>query len=175
MQKRPVYFAALAALLFLALSAAPNRRSLAYQDEAAVRRMLGTWAINFVVRVSPKGNDFNLPHRHKFDFVLDDGEQTVTAREILNIRVPGSWRLSEVGDEFSATFELTCAEGVTCGTVLMRGGFESDDHMSGRAIIFWDTLDTTTPTGYDTVAGTFTGEKCGQIRAAHDTGGCDAP
>jgi hypothetical protein len=175
MRKRSFYFALLGALALLAAGGMPAGGSRAQGNEQAMRRMLGTWAINFVVRVSPKGNDFNLPHRHKFDFVEDDGEQTVTAREILNIRVPGSWRLSETGEEFSATFELTCGEGITCGTVLMRGGFESDGHMSGRAIIFWDTPDDSTPTGFDTVAGTFTGEKCGDVRAAHDTGGCDAP
>lgn len=175
MKKRSVYFAALAALLFLASAVAPDAQSRAQESEVAIRRLTGTWAINFNVRVSPKGNDFNLPHRHKFDFTVDDGEQVVVAREILNIKVPGSWRVSEATQEFSAAFELTCGEGATCGSVLMRGGFDSDDHMSGRAIIFWDTRDSDTPTGYDTVAGTFTGEKCGNVRLAHDTGGCDTP
>jgi hypothetical protein len=133
----------------------------------------GTWAINFVVGPSPKGNVFGQPHRHKFEFRDEDGQRTVTAKEVLDIIVPGSWRAS--GDEFSATFEFTCPEDVTCGTITMRGQVNSDTQMSGRVAIFWDERDSTTPTGFDTVTGTFTGVKCGGIRTAHDTGGCETP
>jgi hypothetical protein len=134
----------------------------------------GVWAINFIVPVSPKGNDFGQPHRHKFDFHDEDNRQTVVAREIQNIRIPGVWRAS--GDSFSAAFEFTCGQGVTCGTVMMRGQLDSDKKLSGRVIVIWDEEDNTTQTGLDTVTGTFTGEKCSSgFSILHDTGGCETP
>jgi hypothetical protein len=56
----------------------------------------------------------------------------------------------------------------------MRGTLESDTRMSGRVVIFWDEADEATPTGFDTVTGTFTGEKCTGVRTNHDTGGCES-
>jgi hypothetical protein len=164
---------AVAMLIGTALGARPR----AHDDHVA---LLGTWVIDFKVAVSPKGNDFGQPHRHPFTFRDDDGQHIVTAKEVFEIRVPGAWRMS--GSDFSAAFEFTCPSGVICGTVTMRGSLESETRMRGRVIVIWDEADETTPTGYDTITGTFTGEKCdktirskqGDFGTQHDTGGCDS-
>ncbi|HVG21812.1 MAG TPA: hypothetical protein VNI02_22445 [Blastocatellia bacterium] len=174
MRKRQILTSLFVAIIFTfsgAMSGAHPRAGQAVRASDALR---GVWAINFIVAVSPKGNDFGQPHRHKFDFHDEAGQRTVVAREIENIRIPGVWRTS--GDSFSASFEFTCGEGVTCGTVVMRGQLDSDKEMSGRVVVIWDAGDDTTETGYDTVNGTFTGQKCGSgFGALHDTGGCEAP
>lgn len=149
------------------------------QDPApdAARDLPGTWAINFIApEISPKGNRFDQPHRHRFTFSDTDGQRITVAREVFELRVPGAWR--PAGTDFSATFEFVCDPGVTCGSIIMRGRLEDEHHMRGRIIIIYDTPDNSTPTKRDTVAGTFTGEKCNDktagIRPAHDTGGCES-
>lgn len=175
MRKRSFFLALVAAVLFVGSSALPaaSPTASADHDEDLSKALLGVWAINFVVPVSPKGNNFGQPHRHKFEFREEDGQRTVSAKEILDIRVPGAWRAGV--EQFSATFEFTCPDGVICGTITMRGGLDSENRMSGRVVIFWDEEDSTTQTGYDTVTGRFTGERCSGVRALHDTGGCDTP
>lgn len=175
MRKRQILTALFVAIMFTAFGALADLHSRADGTIDAHGALQGVWAINFIVPVSPKGNDFGQPHRHKFDFHDEDGRRTVLAREIQNIRVPGVWRAS--GDSFSAAFEFACVEGVTCGTVTMRGTVDSEKRLSGRVIVTWDSGDATTATGYDTVTGTFTGEKCSGsgFQAQHDTGGCEAP
>lgn len=143
----------------------------------AKTELVGTWAINFVApEVSPKGNRFDQPHRHRFTFSDDNGQRITLAREVFDLRVPGAWRAS--GHEFSATFEFICEPGLTCGSIIMRGRLEDERHMNGRIIIIYDSLDNSTPTGRDTVAGTFRGEKCNDrtsgITPMHDTGGCES-
>ena len=170
MNKRLISIALLIAITFIGASALSGTRDGVIDARKA---LLGVWAINFIAPVSPKGNDFGQPHRHKLEFRDDDGQRTVVAREILELRVPGAWRTS--GDQFSATFEFTCPEGVTCGTITLRGRIDSDTRMSGRLAIIWDSPDNTTSSGYDTVIGTFTGEKCSGLIRAHDTGGCETP
>ena len=142
----------------------------------AATHLIGTWAINFVApEVSPKGNRFDQPHRHRFTFSDTDGQRITLAREVFELRVPGAWRAS--GHEFSATFEFVCDPGLTCGSIVMRGRLEDEHNMNGRIIIIYDSPDSSTPTGRDTVAGTFRGEKCnsrtGGITPQHDTGGCE--
>ena len=59
----------------------------------AARDLLGTWAINFVApEISPKGNRFDQPHRHRFTFSDTDGQRITVAREVFELRVPGAWR-----------------------------------------------------------------------------------
>ncbi len=133
--------------------------SLGIQPRAhgdAATTLEGMWDINFLVSDSPKGNRFGIPHRHNFEFREGNGECTVYSHDDFNILVPGVWRIS--GNDFSATFELYCINAM-CGTIILRGSLDSETRMSGRAIIFWDSPDSTTPTGYDTVRGTFTGER----------------
>ncbi|MFP5265517.1 MAG: hypothetical protein ACLGJB_26820 [Blastocatellia bacterium] len=174
MRKRQTLTALFVAIIFTLSGAASGAHPRAGEIVSAREALTGVWAINFIVSVSPKGNDFGQPHRHKFDFHDEDGQRTVVAREIANIRVPGVWRAS--GDTFSAGFEFSCGEGVTCGTVIMRGQLDSDKRLSGRVIVIWESDDSTTETGYDTVNGTFTGEKCSSdFSALHDTGGCETP
>lgn len=171
MRRRQVFTALFVAIIFTVFGAMSDLRSRADETINARDALRGVWGINFIVPISPKGNDFGQPHRHKFEFHDEDNRRTVLAREIENIRVPGVWRTS--GDSFSATFEFACVEGVSCGTVLMRGTIDSEKKMSGRVIVIWESTDATTHTGYDTVTGTFTGDKCsGDFRAQHDTGGC---
>lgn len=182
MYKRQFLIALLAAAAFVSASAFSSHHTRADdgQEHAeglnAAEALLGVWAINFVApEISPKGNRFDQPHRHRFTFSDINGQRTTVAREIQNLRVPGVWR--PVGEEFSATFEFTCGTGVTCGTIVLRGKLDSETRLSGRLVIFWDSPDDRTPTGLDTVRGTFTGEKCGGnssgIRLNHDTGGCE--
>jgi hypothetical protein len=171
MKHRPQLISLLVAALFIAAGAMPEANPRADDGQEFDPALLGTWAIDFKVPVSPKGNDFGQPHRHQFKFSDDEDGRTVVAKEVFDVLVPGAWRAQ--GSQFSATFEFTCPPDVICGTVIMRGTIESADRMSGRVIVFWDESDDTTPTGLDTVTGTFTGEKCGRIGPAHDTGGCD--
>lgn len=149
MLKRQILTASLAALLLVGLSAMPGARSRADEGHDLSHMLVGTWAINFVgPEVSPKGNRFDQPHRHQFTFRDKDGERTVTAKEILDILVPGVWRVT--GESFSAAYEFVCPDGVTCGTITMRGGFDSETRISGRYVIFWDTPDSQMSSGYDT-------------------------
>jgi hypothetical protein len=171
--KRQLLISIMAVTSFIGLSTLRQAQARDGAHDAADNLLEGTWAINFIVPVSPKGNDFGQPHRHKFDFQDDNGQRTVIAHEIENLRVPGAWRIS--GDSFSAGFEFTCPEGVTCGTVTMRGRLDSAEKLSGRIVVIWDSPDDSTPTGYDTVTGTFTGERCGGVHTQHDTGGCESP
>jgi hypothetical protein len=164
----------MATAMLLSASVMGGAGSQADETIVAHDALLGVWAINFVVPPSPKGNVFGQPHRHPFTFRDDSGQRICTAKEIADIQVPGAWRAS--GDEFSATFEFTCPDGVVCGTITMRGSITSETTMRGRVIIIWDEADDSTPTGYDTVTGTFTGEKCTKagVGAQHDTGGCES-
>jgi hypothetical protein len=170
--KRSFFIALVAALALCGAGASADEG----HDE---NPLLGVWVIDFKVEVSPKGNDFGQPHRHPFTFTHKDDQHIVTAKEVFDIRVPGVWRRS--GNDFSAAFELTCSAGVICGSVTMRGTITAEDEMRGRVIVIWDEGDDSTPTGYDTVQGTFTGERCtnarnsrrGDVGAAHDTGGCE--
>jgi hypothetical protein len=174
MHKRQIWTALFVVIIFTVLGVLSDLHSRADGEINARETLHGVWGINFIVPVSPKGNDFGQPHRHKFEFHDEDNRQTVLAREIENIRIPGVWRAS--GDSFSAAFEFSCAEGVSCGTVLMRGNLDSEKKLSGRVIVIWESDDKTTPTGYDTVTGTFTGEKCSSgFKVQHDTGGCETP
>jgi hypothetical protein len=134
------------------------------------RTLVGKWVIDFKVPVSPKGNDFHDPHRHNFYFQEESGQCTVVVHEQLDVLDPGAWRQS--GDDFSAAFELYCGtEKIDCATVLMRGHLDSRKEVSGLTVVIWDTRDETTPTGYDTATGPFTGFRC--VQTTHDTGGCD--
>src|ERR1051325_1709298 len=133
MRKRQVLTALFVAIIFTAFGALSDLHSRADGTIDARSTLHGIWGINFIVPVSPKGNDFGQPHRHKFEFHDEDGWQTVLAREIQNIRIPGVWRTT--GDTFSAAFEFSCAEGVSCGTVLMRGTLDSEKKLSGRVIV----------------------------------------
>lgn len=177
LMRRFLLVALCAAILMIASSTGGAR---SHAVEADHNPLLGTWAIDFNVAVSPKGNNFGQPHRHPFTFRDEEGRRIVTAKEIAEIRVPGAWRMT--GSDFSATFEFTCPTGVICGTVTMRGTLESETRFRGRVVVIWDEEDETTETGYDTVNGTFTGEKCDKtIRSKdkgfapqHDTGGCES-
>ncbi len=170
--RKQIFTLILSTLLLCGAGIAGGARPLHDHEHLAEQALPGVWAINFIVPVSPKGNDLGQPHRHPFTFKDDNGQRTAQAMEVLEIRVPGAWRPS--GEEFSATFELTCPTGLTCGTITMRGNLESETQMRGRVVIFWDEEDETTETGFDTVTGTFTGEKCTGVRTNHDTGGCES-
>jgi hypothetical protein len=182
MRNKRVLIAFLAAAILVGASSLTVAGSLTVaraQDPLpdAATALLGTWAINFVApEVSPKGNRFDQPHRHRFTFSDDNGQRITLAREVFDLRVPGAWRAS--GHEFSATFEFVCEPGLTCGSIIMRGRLEDDHNMNGRIIIIYDSADNSTPTGKDTVAGTFRGEKCNDkttgITPMHDTGGCES-
>ncbi|HEX5735767.1 MAG TPA: hypothetical protein VF131_23270 [Blastocatellia bacterium] len=175
MRNKRLLIAFLAAAMLIGASSLSRVRAQDPLPDAATH-LPGTWAINFVApEVSPKGNRFDQPHRHRFSFSDTDGQRITLAREVFELRVPGAWRTS--GHEFSATFEFVCDPGLTCGSIIMRGRLEDEHNMNGRIIIIYDTLDSSTPTGRDTVAGTFRGEKCndrtGGITPQHDTGGCE--
>jgi hypothetical protein len=174
--RKQIFTLILATIVLCGAGAVHGARPLHDGEHLALDLLPGVWAINFLVPVSPKGNDLGQPHRHPFTFKNENGQRTVQAMEVLDIRVPGAWRAT--GEEFSASFELTCPTGLTCGTIVLRGNLESDTSMRGRVAIFWDEADETTETGLDTVTGTFTGEKCtgarGNFDAQHDTGGCES-
>lgn len=73
------------------------------------------------------------------------------------ISVQGVWR--QTGKKFSLTFEMPCEPGVTCGTVILRGKFNSKTTMTGKAYVAWDTRDNENIARYETVNGSFEGVK----------------
>lgn len=164
MQRRQLLIVLLTMIIFVALSALQGAR-------ADLRRtVVGKWVIDFKVPISRKGNDFHEVHRHNFYFLEESGQRMVVAYEQWGVLDPGAWRQS--GDDFSAAFELYCGtERIDCATVLMRGHLDSRKELSGLTVVIWDTPDETTPTGYDTSTGPFTGIRC--VQTTHDTGGCD--
>jgi hypothetical protein len=142
---------------FLLVAAPPTRA----QNE---RTLAGEWIMvsspingeNF----SRRGNSLGFPDR---DMVFSqEGElrNGVVLREDVgaNVRPLGSWRV--MGNRFSAAFQLWCpnTEG-TCGSVIMRGQFLSDDTVKGTMTVFFDQPDDGRPTGYDTWVFSFRGNR----------------
>ena len=65
--------------------------------------------------------------------------------------VQGVWRQS--GKNFSLTFELPCAEGEACATIIRRGKITPSTEMRGQAILILDNRDRDNVAGYETVNG----------------------
>ena len=109
------------------------------------------------------GNSLGFPDR---DMVFqEDGDLRtgVVLREDVgsNVRPLGVWRVN--GDRLSATFQLWCPDpNGPCGTVIMRGQFTRDDRVRGTMTVFFDTPDSTRPTGLDTWVFNFRGDRVSQ-------------
>jgi hypothetical protein len=69
--------------------------------------------------------------------------------------VQGVWRQS--GKNFSLTFELPCAEGEACATIILRGKIKPSTEMRGQTILILDNRDRDNAAGYETVNGSFEG------------------
>jgi hypothetical protein len=69
--------------------------------------------------------------------------------------VQGVWRQS--GKNFSLTFELSCAEGEACATIILRGKIKPATEMRGQAFLILDNRDRDNVAGYETVNGSFEG------------------
>lgn len=106
------------------------------------------------------GNSLGFPDRDMVFTQEGDLRNGVVLREDVgaNVRPLGSWRV--MGDRFSAAFQLWCpnADG-TCGSVIMRGQFVSDDSVKGTMTVFFDQSDPGRPTGYDTWVFSFRGSR----------------
>jgi len=135
---------------------------LAVQVPTASAKKLykGEWVITITVPDSPTGNSFGTQTftvlARKVDFPpspLPLNKLTATAQG--GTAVQGVWR--QVGKNFSLTFEMPCATGATCGTVILRGRIKPKDFMKGDAIVVWDTRDDSNVARYQTVNGTFQG------------------
>lgn len=120
------------------------------------------WIITVTVPDSPSGNQFGT---RTFNILarnfnappspLPLRKLTATADDAVPMQ--GVWR--QVGKDFSLTFELPCAEGSTCGTLIVRGRFKSKTTMRGQAYVVWDTPDQDNVARFETVNGTFEGVK----------------
>ncbi|HYP27048.1 MAG TPA: hypothetical protein VE262_10055 [Blastocatellia bacterium] len=120
------------------------------------------WIITVTVPDSPSGNHFGT---RTFNILarnfnappspLPLRKLTATAED--TTAVQGVWR--QVGKNFSLTFELPCEPGSTCGTLLVRGRFNSKTTMRGQAYMVWDTPDPENVARFETVNGTFEGVK----------------
>jgi hypothetical protein len=118
---------------------------------------------------SPKGVTLGFPDRDMVFAQEGDLRTGVVLREDVghDVRPLGVWRIA--GDQLSATFQLWCpdADG-PCGSIVMRGQFIRDDKISGTMTAFFDVVDDSTPTGYDTWTFSFAGN-----RVAPSGGGSD--
>ena len=117
---------------------------------------------------SPKGVSLGFPDRDMLFEQQGELRTGVVLREDVgpNVRPLGVWRVT--GEQFSTTFQLWCpdADG-PCGSIVMRGRFVHDDKISGTMTAFFNVLDETTPTGYDTWTFSFVGNRI----AGSTTGG----
>lgn len=128
------------------------------------RSLAGEWIVTSTPingqTFSPKGVTLGFPDRDMVFEQQGDLRIGVVLREDVgqNVRPLGVWRVT--GDQFSTTFQLWCpdADG-PCGSIVMRGQFVRDDRINGTMTAFFDVLDDTTPTGYDTWTFSFVGNR----------------
>jgi|SRR5205085_1522945 len=149
------------AILCIAYFAAIAAPQAAAQDQ---RTLAGEWIMVSTPingeTFSRLGNSLGFPDRDMVFTQEGDLRNGVVLREDVgaNVRPLGSWRV--MGDRFSAAFQLWCpnADG-TCGSVVMRGQFVSDDAVKGTMTVFFDQSDPGRPTGYDTWVFSFRGSR----------------
>jgi hypothetical protein len=118
------------------------------------------WIITVTIPDSPSGNQFGT---RAFTILARNFNappsplplRKLTATSDDETAVQGVWR--QVGKDFSMTFELACAPGSTCGTLIVRGRFKSQTTMRGQAYVVWDTPDSENVARFETVNGTFEG------------------
>jgi hypothetical protein len=159
MPKRLI-FTAFFAMMMVVVGTGATRKAPTQSE----RTLVGGW----VVRSTPingetasrMGNSLGFPDRD-MTFHEDGGIRTgLVAREDAgtNVKPLGVWRMD--GNKFSATFQLWCpnADG-PCGSVVMRGEFVNDNRIKGVMTAFFDVLDPSRPTGYDTWPFNFTGDR----------------
>lgn len=160
MPKRSI-FTALFAMMMVVVVGTLSTRTAATQSE---RTLVGGWIVHSTPingeTVSRMGNSLGFPER---DMTFQEGGGIRTgfvAREDAgtNVKPLGVWRMD--GNKFSATFQLWCpnAEG-SCGSVVMRGEFVSDNRIKGVMTAFFDVRDESRPTGFDTWPFNFTGDR----------------
>jgi len=128
------------------------------------RTLAGEWLvtsspINGEV-ASPRGNTLGFPGRDMLFQQVGDLRTGVVLREDVghDISPLGVWRVN--GDRFSATFQLWCPDSNgPCGSIVMRGEFVRDDRIRGTMAAFFDVEDPNQPTGFDTWAFSFRGDR----------------
>jgi hypothetical protein len=149
-------------VIILAVAAASVGTSTANMQ--GERSLAGEWIVTSTPingqTFSPKGVTLGFPDRDMVFEQQGDLRIGVVLREDVghNVRPLGVWRVN--GDQFSTTFQLWCpdADG-PCGSIVMRGQFVRDDKINGTMTAFFDVLDDTTPTGYDTWTFSFVGNR----------------
>ena len=121
------------------------------------------WRITVTIPDSPLGNVFGTrtftikARKNNVSPSPLPLQQLTATTEDGSAQVEGVWR--QDGSDTSFTFELPCAEGTTCGTLVIRGRFTTTKAMSGEAYVMWDTRDALNITGFETVNGTVTGTR----------------
>jgi hypothetical protein len=160
MPKRSI-FTAIFAMMMLAVVGTLSTQKAATQSDPT---LAGGWIVHSTPingRVASRlGNTLGFPERD-MTFQEDGGIRTgFVAREDVgtNIKPLGVWRID--GSKFSATFQLWCpnSDG-PCGSIVMRGEFINDNRIKGVMTAFFDVSDESHPTGYDTWAFNFTGDR----------------
>jgi hypothetical protein len=160
---------ALAVIIFALAAASVGPSTAKMQSE---RSLAGEWIVTSTPinghTFSPKGLTLGFPDRDMVFEQQGDLRTGVVLREDVgqDVKPLGVWRVN--GDQFSTTFQLWCpdADG-PCGSIVMRGQFVRDDRINGTMTAFFDVLDDSTPTGYDTWTFSFVGNRV----AASATGG----
>ncbi len=160
MPKRPICTAIFALMMVAAIGTLSTRKAATQ----SARTLVGGWIVHSTPingeAASRMGNSLGFPERD-MTFQEDGGIRTgLVAREDAgtNIKPLGVWRID--GNKFSATFQLWCpnSDG-PCGSVVMRGEFVNDNRIKGVMTAFFDVIDPSRPTGYDTWPFNFTGDR----------------
>ena len=164
-----VRFIALLVILFCVTQASIGGSNAVVQEE---RTLAGEWIVRSTPidgkLTSPKGITLGFPDRDMVFEQQGDLRTGVVLREDVghDVRPLGVWRV--MGDQFSTTFQLWCADtNGPCGSIVMRGTFVRDDKIAGTMTAFFDQEDPATPTGFDTWTFSFVGNRI----AAGSTGG----
>jgi len=147
------------ALLFAAGALVPPGASM-QTERTLVGEWRTTWAPINNELFSRKGNTIGFPDRDMFFEQQGELRTGFVNREDAgpDVKPLGVWRIN--GNRLSATFQLWCPDTTQpCGSIVMRGEFLNGDRVRGTATVFFDEPDDKRPTGYDTLAMTFRGER----------------
>ena len=152
---------ALLVICFCVAQASAGRPNARMQSEFS---LAGEWLVKSSPingqMSSPRGVTLGFPDRDMMFEQQGDLRTGVVLREDVgqNVRPLGVWRIMD--DQFSTTFQLWCPnEDGPCGSIVMRGRFVRDDKISGTMTAFFDQLDDSTPTGYDSWTFSFVGNR----------------
>ena len=124
------------------------------------KKLDGRWTLTITIPESPAGSN-----NRSFTVTMDasprdgslHGRTIITDAE--GHTVGGAWR--QVAKKVSVTYELPCAEGGPCATLILTGKLKSSGAKikNGNVIVVWDTANDQNPALFDTSNGSFNGTR----------------